>query len=83
MQPEHTQAFQDTAPSTEPLSTSRISTVQHGIHSLSAALHSLGDLSQGADADGVRGIGDDRGSSDEAENTGIERFKGSSSRANK
>jgi len=71
MQPEHTQAFRDTAPSTEPLPTSRISTVQHGIHSLSTALHSLGNLSQGADAGGVREIGDEREGSDGAENTGI------------
>lgn len=71
MQPEHTQAFQDTAPSTESLPASRISTAQHGIHNLSTALHSLSDLSRGADAGGIRGIGDEHGSSDGAGNSGM------------
>ncbi|KAG0131024.1 hypothetical protein HOY82DRAFT_519830 [Tuber indicum] len=71
MQTEHTQAFQDTAPSTEPLPTSRAPTAQHGIHSFSTALPSLDDLSQGAGAGGVRGIGGERAGNDEAEDTGM------------
>ncbi|RPB02292.1 hypothetical protein L873DRAFT_1787684 [Choiromyces venosus 120613-1] len=66
-----TTAFQDTAPSTEPLPTSRVSTAQHGIHSLSNAFPSLSNLSQGLSADGVRGIEDEQGSKDGAENTGM------------
>ena len=71
MQPEHTQAFQDPAPSTESLPTSRISTAQHGIRNLSTTLHPLSDLSQGADAGGIHGVGGEHGSSDGAENSGM------------
>ncbi|PWW79274.1 hypothetical protein C7212DRAFT_272810 [Tuber magnatum] len=71
MQTEHIQAFQDTTPSTEPLPTSRVSTAQHGIHGLSTAPLPLSDLSLGAGAGGVRGIGDKQGSNDCAENTGM------------
>ncbi|KAG0635083.1 hypothetical protein HOY80DRAFT_911283 [Tuber brumale] len=71
MQTEHTQAFQDTAPSTEPLPTSQAPTAQHGIHSLPTALPSLVHLSQGAGAGGVRGIGGGRAGNDETENTGM------------
>ncbi|CUS08603.1 unnamed protein product [Tuber aestivum] len=71
MQTEHTQASQGTTPSTEPLPTPRASTGQHGIHSLSTTPHPLSDLSLGAGAGSARGIGDEQGSDDGAEDAGM------------